>query len=82
MLCFLEADWPLFNAPEEFRGVRIESDRSLKRLVMSTVVLEETPITDIASALATTLPISIGAWSGSASTRAHTANARDALALP
>ena len=23
-LCFLEAEWPLFNAPEEFRGVRIE----------------------------------------------------------
>ena len=34
-LCFVRAEWPLFSAPDSFRGVRIEGTRSIKRLVTS-----------------------------------------------
>lgn len=35
VLCFLNVEWPLFHAPEEFRGVRIESHRSMKRVLLA-----------------------------------------------
>lgn len=56
VLCFLEADWPLFGAPDEFRSVRIESHRSLKRLLAKTALLDEGRITELASVLAARLP--------------------------
>jgi hypothetical protein len=31
VLCFIDAEWPLFGGPREFQGVLIESDRSLRR---------------------------------------------------
>jgi hypothetical protein len=33
VLCFLNVEWPLFRPPREFRGVRLESHRSIRRLV-------------------------------------------------
>ncbi len=33
VLCFVNVEWPLFGAPDEFRGVRVESHRSLARLL-------------------------------------------------
>jgi len=56
VLCFLEADWPLFGAPDEFRGVRLESPRSLKRLLWANPVLDEDRIVDLAAVLAVALP--------------------------
>ena len=41
VLCFLSVEWPLLGAPDSFRGVRIESHRSLKRLLTKTAVLTE-----------------------------------------
>ena len=45
VLCFLNVEWPLIGAPESFRGVRIESHRSIKRLIAKSVQLTE-PQTD------------------------------------
>jgi hypothetical protein len=56
VLCFPEADWPLFGAPNAFRRVRLESHRSLKRLVTVTPVLDETQIPELAAVLALALP--------------------------
>ena len=33
VLCFLNVEWPLLSPPSKFRGVRLESHRSIKRLV-------------------------------------------------
>lgn len=43
VLCFVDAEWPLFTPPREFEGVRLEEPRSLRRLVTErgTLTLEE-----------------------------------------
>jgi Nuclease-related domain len=56
VLCFLEADWPLFGAPDEFRGVRLESHRSLKRLLVAKTVLDGIQISELAKVLTVALP--------------------------
>lgn len=56
VLCFVQADWRLFGAPDEFRGVRLESHRSLKRLLVSTAVLDDIRISELAAVLSATLP--------------------------
>ncbi len=56
VLCFLEADWPLIGAPDEFHGVRLEGPRSIKRLVTATAVLDEAEIVALTAILATALP--------------------------
>jgi hypothetical protein len=33
VLCFIDGDWPLFNPPTSFRGVRLETERTLKKVV-------------------------------------------------
>ena len=35
VLCFVGSDWPLLFPPSEFRGVRLESPRSLPRLLVA-----------------------------------------------
>jgi hypothetical protein len=56
VLCFLGAEWPLVGAPREFRGVRLESHRSLKRLVAEAPMMDEARVDQIARALAVALP--------------------------
>jgi hypothetical protein len=56
VLCFLDADWPLFGAADEFRGVRLETHRSLKRLLASKAILDETRISELTTVLAAALP--------------------------
>jgi hypothetical protein len=56
VLCFLEADWPLLGAPNEFRGVRVESHRSLKRLLVAKTVLDGIQISELAKVLTVALP--------------------------
>jgi Nuclease-related domain len=56
VLCFIDADWPLIGAPHEFRGVRLETRRSLKRLLATGRVLDEAAIDDLAAVLAAALP--------------------------
>jgi hypothetical protein len=56
VLCFVEADWPLFIAPDEFLGVRLESPRSIKRLLTRTAALDDAALERIAAALSAALP--------------------------
>lgn len=56
VLCFLAAEWPLFGAPEEFRGVRLEGLRSLKRLVAKQALLDTSQMDSITAVLAAALP--------------------------
>ncbi|HEX7948894.1 MAG TPA: nuclease-related domain-containing protein [Candidatus Limnocylindrales bacterium] len=57
VLCFLEADWPLFGAPDEFHGVRLEGPRSINRLLASMPNLDERRILDVTAVLAAALPV-------------------------
>jgi hypothetical protein len=56
VLCFLEAEWPLFGAPDEFHGVRLESGRSIKHVVTSSTILDEGAMERVASVLSKALP--------------------------
>ena len=56
VLCFLEVEWPLFRAPDSFRGVRIESARSLARVLTSSSVLTVAQADELAALLSESLP--------------------------
>ena len=56
VLCFVRADWPWISPPSEFRGVRLEGPRSLKKLVTATSTLTEEAIDAVAAHLAQRLP--------------------------
>jgi len=40
VLCFVKAEWPLFRPPDSFRGVRVEGEGSIRRLVVKGDVLD------------------------------------------
>jgi hypothetical protein len=56
VLCFVEAEWPLFRAPESFRGVQLESPRSFRELVTGAFTLEPAMVERIARSIASALP--------------------------
>jgi hypothetical protein len=56
VLCFVDSDWPLFGAPDSFRGVRLESTGSIKKLIAGTRALSAANIERLASLLAAALP--------------------------
>ena len=56
VLCFLSVEWPVFRPPESFRGVRLESHRSLKRLVANGNALGADEAAAVAAALSIELP--------------------------
>jgi Nuclease-related domain len=56
VLCFLNVEWPLFRAPDSFRDVRIESERSLARVLTTSSVLTVAQADDLAALLAEGLP--------------------------
>ena len=56
VLCFIDAEWPLFGGPREFQGVLIESDRSLRRRVTEAGELDSEGVRQTAMALAHRLP--------------------------
>jgi hypothetical protein len=49
-------EWPLLRAPENFRGVRIESHRSIKRLMTTSVPVTEPQSDHLLAVLAEALP--------------------------
>ena len=55
-LCFVEADWPLIRPPGSFRSVRLESLKSLLRLVTSPGQHDVPTIDRVAFALAREFP--------------------------
>jgi nuclease-like protein len=56
ILCFVDGDWPLLFPPEEFKGVRLEGIRSIKRLLAATPILELEAISRMHHALAKAFP--------------------------
>jgi hypothetical protein len=56
VLCFLNVEWPLLRSLDQFRGVRLESHRSIRRLVTSPTSLSEEEADRLVRALAQELP--------------------------
>ena len=56
VLCFVDAEWPLFGAPDEFEGVRTEGPRSLRKLVTREGTLTADDVVEVAVVLAEALP--------------------------
>ena len=56
VLCFVDGEWPLLFPPEEYKGVRLEGMRSIKRQLAATSVLEPEAIARIHQALAKAFP--------------------------
>lgn len=56
VLCFIDAEWPLFGGPREFQGVLIESDRSLRRRATVAGELDPEGVRQMAMVLAHQLP--------------------------
>jgi hypothetical protein len=55
VLCFVDGDWPLIAPPDVFRGVRLESARSLRKRLAGEV-LDEAAVGQLTRILAGALP--------------------------
>jgi hypothetical protein len=56
VLCFIDGDWPLISAPSEYAGVRLESPKSIKKLLAAADVLSAEAIALWARSLAAAFP--------------------------
>lgn len=56
VLCFVDGDWPLLWPPTEFRGVRLEGKRSIKKLITATQILDTQAIAGVYHSLAIAFP--------------------------
>jgi hypothetical protein len=56
VLCFIDGEWPLFRAPNEYAGVRLEGTGSIRKLVVSPELLDHPTIDRLASLLNVALP--------------------------
>jgi hypothetical protein len=56
VLCFVDATWPLLFPPSEFHGVRLESPRSLRKLVVRDQVLSAADVEAVCGALGRAFP--------------------------
>jgi hypothetical protein len=56
VLCFVDGSWPLLFPPDEFDGVRLESERSIKRLFMESQDLDASAVDRLTRILAAALP--------------------------
>jgi len=56
VLCFIDAEWPLLGASDEFEGVRIHSPRSLRKLITQSGPLTAADVVEIAVVLSHALP--------------------------
>jgi hypothetical protein len=56
VLCFIDADWPLFRPPDSYLGVRLEGTRSVKKLLTGQQLLEASEIEALTRILAAALP--------------------------
>jgi hypothetical protein len=56
VLCFVDPSWPIIRRPKSFDGVRIESDRSIVKLLGEPAVLPSPEIDRLARILAEALP--------------------------
>lgn len=56
VLCFVDGEWPLFRPPDAYRGVRLESERSIRRLITKSQARDDAAIERLTRILATALP--------------------------
>ena len=56
VLCFLGVEWPLLFRPDSFRGVRLTSPKSVRKLITAQQLLDPAAIDELARILATGLP--------------------------
>ena len=56
VLCFVDGRWPFLRPPEEYAGVRLESERSIRDLFTASEVLDEAGIERVTRTLAQALP--------------------------
>ena len=56
VLCFVDARWPIFRPPDSYGGVRLESERSIRRLLMAQELLDGSSIEALARILAAAFP--------------------------
>ena len=56
VLCFVDADWPLFGTAHEFQGVRIEDPRSLRKLITRDGSLGPDEVVEVATVIVHVLP--------------------------
>jgi hypothetical protein len=56
VLCFVEPSWPLLGRPKEFSGVRIESEKTIVKVLGEPVVLSAADVDRIARVIAAQLP--------------------------
>jgi hypothetical protein len=56
VLCFVDGEWPLFSAPDEYAGVRLEGTGSIRKLVAAPTVLDPPSIEHLTRVLAAALP--------------------------
>ena len=56
VLCFVDAEWPLFGAHHDFDGVRVEDPRSLRDVITRPGTLTGEEIVEVAAILSHALP--------------------------
>jgi hypothetical protein len=56
VLCFVHGEWPLLRPPPSFLGVRLESERSIAKLVGKTSIIDGDAIDRLAHVLAAAFP--------------------------
>jgi hypothetical protein len=56
VLCFVDGDWPLIASPKVFRGVLLESMKSLRKKLVAAGVLDEASIPRVMQILTAALP--------------------------
>lgn len=56
VLCFIDGDWPVFGAPDEFAGVRLEGPKSLRRIATATAILGSGEVDHLARVIGSALP--------------------------
>lgn len=56
VLCFVDGEWPLLFPPEEFKGIRLEGKRSIRKLIAGTTVLNPEAVDHIYHVLAVAFP--------------------------
>lgn len=56
VLCFVDGEWPLFSPPDVYAGVRLESIKSIRKLLVAVGPLDQPSIDRLAGLLAAALP--------------------------
>jgi Nuclease-related domain len=56
VLCFIDAEWPLLGGPYQFAGVRIEAERSVRKLVTKPGPLPTEEVVEVAIVLSQAFP--------------------------